>query len=924
MKLYPIALCLLLPFLAGAQTIPYQAEFLDVNPDTEGRKILELAAIGNRIYWGTDDDINYLSNGSVETTFSFQGGLGLRDGIEPLGNVGDLYYFHYNSGDKRYNFVINALVPVPEILELPLLEAEKWSHTEPVMAGDKLYAVREFTGADNQRIVQLIETDPVTEESTIVVTDTVTLADYPATQSMASDGGDLVYFTRPQDGGVGPAVYHADNGTLTNLGTLSAPDFVTYERVEERTLLRYRNRASQHPNTYFLTTAGLGPVVNGDVVPDQSIALSGALISIDTTGTLYATDYTSGSQVLLAEIGTAEHPHDRLFKLADDSFLFYRTASGGEWTVGLSNGTAAGTRDAVTVPFVDTDGPDQTVRLGSYVALISSQHPLYLFDPRNDDLQEVAGNFDLVGPNPPLASLGDRLYYAARVDSRGEQLHYLTIDDQRTLRGTAFDDDNGNGVQDTDERGIAHLLVTVAGSDGTEYLYTDENGDYALAVLDGETYTVTAHKPDCYQRTSSNDSYTVSVPADDYENLNFGYELQDGAADLTLYFSAGRVRCNTEAPFWITVRNDGCLPLAGTATVEFQDSVSFVSVSRDSVTETKNTITFTFDTLQPGELYHNAMKLQMPSEDLAGDTIVLTGSTAASYKNGQSLTDTVTFETELRCAVDPNDKQVFPYRADSTHSNYTEAGETLRYTIRFENMGNDTAFAVRVEDQLSEHLDHTTLLPLEASHPYEVTLSDAGLLTVNFPGIELVDSSVDAVASQGFVIFEIAPKEGLPEFTRIENKAGIYFDFNRPVITNTVVSTIVNDLDKDDDGVYFWEDCDDNDPSISPLAKEIPDNDIDENCDGVIEKVSATRNPLAGELAVFPNPTSQYLQLRYSGAVTLRARLLDVTGRQLQQRAFRQRVQLDLSAYPAGVYLLRVEDTTTGGTAQHRIVVGGR
>ena len=924
MKFYPFSLCLLLPLLAGAQTIPYQTAFLDVNPDTEGRKILELAAIGNRIYWGTDDDVNYLSNGSVEATFSFQGGLGLRDGIEPLGNVGDLYYFHYNSGRKRYNFVINALVPVPEILELPLLEAEKWSHTAPVMAGDKLYAVREFAGADDQRIVQLIEVDPVTRESTIVVADTVTHNNYPTTQSMASDG-DLVYFTRPQDGGVGPATYHAGTATLTNLGSLVSPDLITYEQVGDHTILRYReDYLHQDVKAYFLTPDGIGADIPGGILRDQSVALTEALLAIDTNGMLTATRYTDGRQEQLADLGTRQHEEDRLFRLSDGDAIFYALGTDGQWRLGRTDGTTGGTREVTALAKVATRGPAQTVQLGHYLALISDHNPLYLFDPRNDDLQEVAGNFDLSSPNPPLASLGNRLYYAARVDRRGDQLHYLTIDDQRTLRGTAFDDDNGNGVQDTDERGIAHLLVTVAGSNGTEYLYTDDNGDYALAVLDGETYTVTAHKPDCYQRTSSNDSYPVSVPADDYENLDFGYVLQDGAADLTLYFSAGRVRCNTEAPFWITVRNDGCLPLAGTATVAFQDSVRFVSVSRGAVAETKNTITFTFDTLQPGEFYHNAMKLRMPSEDLAGDTIVLTGTTAASYQGGPPLTDTVTFETELRCAVDPNDKQVFPYRADASHSNYTELGETLRYTIRFENMGNDTAFAVRVEDQLSEHLDHTTLLPLEASHPYEFILSDAGLLTVNFPGIELVDSSVDAVASQGFVVFEIAPKRGLPEFTRIENKAGIFFDFNRPVITNTVVSTIVDDLDKDDDGVYFWEDCDDNDPSISPLVKEIPDNDIDENCDGVIEKVSATRNPLAGELAVFPNPTSQYLQLRYSGATPLRARLLDLTGRQLQQTAFREQARLDLTTYPAGVYLLRVEDTTTGGTAQHRIVVGGR
>jgi len=172
----------------------------------------------------------------------------------------------------------------------------------------------------------------------------------------------------------------------------------------------------------------------------------------------------------------------------------------------------------------------------------------------------------------------------------------------------------------------------------------------------------------------------------------------------------------------------------------------------------------------------------------------------------------------ISCSSDPNDMSVEP--AGCGLPGMIRPGTPLKYVIRFQNLGNAPAFDVVVRDQLDADLDLASFDILDSSHRVTSVSLDANhLLTWSFIDINLPAASDDEPGSHGFVSFTATPKAGLPSGTEITNGAGIYFDFNPAVVTNTVVNTITDNPLSGGPGP---------DPEIC--------NGIDDDCDGVVDE----------------------------------------------------------------------------------------
>ena len=151
--------------------------------------------------------------------------------------------------------------------------------------------------------------------------------------------------------------------------------------------------------------------------------------------------------------------------------------------------------------------------------------------------------------------------------------------------------------------------------------------------------------------------------------------------------------------------------------------------------------------------------------------------------------DDIDADVEIDCRVvtgsyDPNEKLVKPTGLTEYH--YIDSTDVLEYQINFQNTGTDTAFRVVIRDTLSEFLDITTVETGTSSHQYSFRIYGQGILEWTYDNILLPDSIVNESASHGFVKFKVSQIPGNPKGTLIENRSGIIFDYNVPVITNTV------------------------------------------------------------------------------------------------------------------------------------------
>ena len=377
-----------------------------------------------------------------------------------------------------------------------------------------------------------------------------------------------------------------------------------------------------------------------------------------------------------------------------------------------------------------------------------------------------------------------------------------------TITGKVYHDVNNNCVQDAGEPGIPNVQIYCT---GVGYAFTNASGTYSFKVPSG-SYTISQTVQSTYPLAScqnNNIAVTTVAASGCVQTVNFANTvtpLHDVHISSWDFSAAVPGNVYTQK---LIVSNQGTIAesnILGSYHSDGQINAATFTPSAIFNNPTANyysTSGNTFPNLTPGANQVFDVDYNVPTNIPMGTILVFKDSAVhagpmANWLNDNSPWNNVNSRNAtVVSSYDPNFKQVSP-QGEGPLGNITHADSVLEYMIHFQNLGTYKAQNVVVLDTLDDNLDWKSLRPIYSSHLSKVSIDDNGVLKYTFDNINLPAEMYDAQGSNGMFSFSIKMKPNLPLGTQLKNNAGIYFDYNEPIITNTTINTLYKPTSVDD------------------------------------------------------------------------------------------------------------------------------
>lgn len=358
--------------------------------------------------------------------------------------------------------------------------------------------------------------------------------------------------------------------------------------------------------------------------------------------------------------------------------------------------------------------------------------------------------------------------------------------------------------------------------------FSDGNGSYTVHVKKG-TNTFAPH-PDAnlFTFSPSEGSHNFTQFDQDITQDFCLSPISGEVIDVTsIVLPLNEARPGFNSDYEVVYQNKGNTSASGRIQLKFDSTrVSLISSSVAPNTENEGLLEWNFTNLTPFQKrkIRLVFNVSPPPKANISEILKFTSNIGSTATDIELDNNSFVLNQTIIGSYDPNDKKVL----EGEYISIDKVHNYLNYFIRFQNTGTASAINVIIEDELDSKLDWASFEPIEMSHSGSVQITNGNLVKFIFDNIDLPDKDTDEPGSNGYVAFRIKPRSETVIGDIIEGTAGIYFDYNPPIITNTVKTEIVHP-DMDFDGIPNDED---NCPTIvNPNQEDVNGNGIGDTCE---------------------------------------------------------------------------------------------
>ena len=440
-----------------------------------------------------------------------------------------------------------------------------------------------------------------------------------------------------------------------------------------------------------------------------------------------------------------------------------------------------------------------------------------------------------------------------------------------TINGSEKLDLNTDGCDAGDDI-FPNLKFEISNGTTSGTLITDDTGSYTINVQEG-IHTITPIIENSNYFNISPTSITVDFPS---EMSPFSQDfcvtpngIYNDLEVVILPIELARPGFDTD--YKIIFKNKGNTVLSGNIDLTFDDNYMDFLIANPTVdVQNTNSLLWDFIDLAPFETREIlfTMVLNTPTDPnfpLNDGDILDFEATINPVSTDETPNDNIIeLKQEVVNSFDPNDKTCL----EGPSITPDQIGKFVHYLIRFENVGTASAVNVVVRDFIDvTKFDISTLIPIDASHDFYTRIVNDDEVEFIFENIQL---PFDDANNDGYVLFKIKTLSTLTLGDSFSNIAGIYFDFNSPIITNNEITTIQENLSVDE-FIQF-------------------------------------------EIKIYPNPVKEYFTIVGARDLDIKSlEIYNISGKKLKQ--FPKSENYKINDLPSGIYFLYIK---TGKTIVYR------